>query len=145
MIALDTTVLVYAVGSDHALREPARALVAAIGAGTLRATTTAGVLQEFAHVRARRRSRADAVELTRAFAKLLAPLLPVEEEHLDLGLGLYERDEGLGAFDAVLAATALGSGVEALVTADRAFDGVPGLRVVPLEEGPAVLGLANAQ
>ena len=40
MIVLDTTVLVYAVGDAHALRDPARALLAAAAEGGLRATTT---------------------------------------------------------------------------------------------------------
>ena len=54
MIVLDTHVLAYAVGAEHPLRAPSRSVVAAIEAGTLRATTTVGVVQEFAHVRARR-------------------------------------------------------------------------------------------
>lgn len=145
MIALDTSVLLYAVGSEHSLREPGRAIVRALGEGRLRATTTAEVIQEFAHVRSRRRDREDAVRLARGYIRLLAPLLPIEEEHLDLGLAFFERHETLGAFDAVLAAAAVGSGIGTLVTADRGFVGVAGLSVVTLEQAPATLGLADAQ
>ena len=145
MIALDTTVLLYAVGTEHRYREPARAIVAALGEGAIRATTTVEVIQEFAQVRSRRRDREDASRLARQFVQLLAPLLPVEDEHLDLGLTLFERKGALRAFDAVLAATALGSGIDVLVSADRAFAEVPGLTVVPLEEAASTLGLANAQ
>lgn len=53
MILLDTTVLVYAVAFEHALREPCRALISAIGDGRIAATTTVEVLQESTHVRAR--------------------------------------------------------------------------------------------
>jgi predicted nucleic acid-binding protein len=35
LIVLDTTVLVYAKGQDHPLREPCRALVEAIAAGNV--------------------------------------------------------------------------------------------------------------
>ncbi len=59
MILLDTSVLVYAVGGEHPLREPCRRVVNEIGAGRLAATTTVEVIQEFAHVRARRRGRTD--------------------------------------------------------------------------------------
>ena len=59
MILLDTSVLVYAVGAEHPLREPCRAVIAAVGDGTIAATTTVEVLQEFAHVPARRRGRDD--------------------------------------------------------------------------------------
>lgn len=121
MIVLDTTVLVYAKGSEHPLRDPCRELIAAIAAGRLEATTTVEAIQEFVHVRARRRGRADAIGLGRDYAALLAPLLPVTPEDLERGLALYESSERLGAFDAVLAATAATAGADALVSADTAF------------------------
>ena len=67
MILLDTTVLSYAVGADHPLREPCRRLLRAHGNGHIEATTTIEVIQEFVHVRARRRSRPDAVALARHY------------------------------------------------------------------------------
>ncbi|MFT4135568.1 type II toxin-antitoxin system VapC family toxin [Microbacterium sp.] len=128
MIVLDTTVLVYAVGSDHALREPCRTLVHAIGDGRVRATTTVEVLQEFAHVRARRRGRADAAALAGRFATLLAPLLSPGAEDVTAGLRLFRESDRLGAFDAVLAAAVLRrEHLTGLVSADRAFADIPEL------------------
>lgn len=132
MIVLDTTVLVYAVGDDHELREPARAIVGAVEAGAVRATTTVEAIQELVHVRARRRGRADAAGLGRAYATLLSPLLRPSEDVLVAGLRLFEREDGLGAFDAALAASAIAAGADALVSADRSFEGVRGLRWVDL-------------
>ncbi|MEI7761471.1 MAG: type II toxin-antitoxin system VapC family toxin [Thermoleophilia bacterium] len=132
MIVLDTTVLVYAVGDDHALRDPARSLLAAAADGSLRATTTPEAIQEFAHVRARRRERADAAALAEGYADLLSPLLEVGEADLREGLRLFRRNAALGAFDAVLAAVALRAGATTLVSADRAFAGVRGLTFVDL-------------
>lgn len=132
MILLDTTVLVYAKGADHPFRDPCRRLIEAIAQGELEATATVEVLQEFVHVRAQRRARSDAVALGSDYADLLAPLLTVEHEHLRRGLSLFERHERLGAFDAVLAATALDTGVSALVSTDSAFAHVSDLpHVVP--------------
>lgn len=125
MIVLDTTVLVYAKGSDHPLRDPCRELVAAIADERIEATTTAEVIQEFVHVRARRRNRSDAVALGRDYAELLSPLLPITADHLQRGLTLLERTPRLGAFDAVLAAAAAATGATALVSADTAFADVP--------------------
>lgn len=127
MIVLDTTVLVYAKGQEHPLREPCRSLIKAIAAGTVDATTTPEVIQEFVHVRARRRSRRDAAVLGRSFAELLSPLLVVGEDELAAGLNLFERHSSLGSFDAVLVAAAATSGAEALVSADSTFARVPGL------------------
>lgn len=135
MIVLDTTVLVYAKGGDHALRQPCRELIAAVAAGQVEATTSVEVVQEFVHVRTRRRDRADAAALGRDYAEVFAPLLPVTGTDLGPGLALYESSDCLGAFDAVLAAAARGAGAEALVSADRAFATVPGLRHVYPDEG----------
>jgi uncharacterized protein len=79
VIVIDTTVLAYGVGTDHPLREPSQQLIRAIAGGTILATTTIEVIQEFTHVRARRRSRKDAAELARDYIELLSPLLIVEE------------------------------------------------------------------
>jgi uncharacterized protein len=133
VIVLDTTVLVYAVGDDHALRIPAHSLLAAAADGSLRATTTPEAIQEFAHVRARRRDRADAAALARNYADLLSPLLEVGETDLREGLRHFERAAGLGAFDAVLGAVAVRAGATALVSADRAFAAVPALTFVDLD------------
>lgn len=132
MIVLDTTVLAYAVGSDHALRDPARTLVEAVGSGNLRATTTPEAIQEFAHVRARRRDRADASALAESFADLLSPLLEVGEADLRDGLRLFRQNPALGAFDAVLAAAAVRAEASLLVSADRAFATVAGLQFADL-------------
>lgn len=45
MILLDTTILVYAVGTDHHLREPCRQLLEGVRDGRLRACTTVEVIQ----------------------------------------------------------------------------------------------------
>lgn len=130
MIVLDTTVLIYAVGSDHPLREPCRQLVARIGEGALSATTTIEAIQDFAHVRARRRGRDDAARLAAHYAALLAPLLVVDADDLQAGLDLWRSTEQIGAFDAVLAAAVLRRPhLTALVSADRGFSRVSGLRV----------------
>jgi predicted nucleic acid-binding protein len=140
MIVLDTTVLVYAKGSSHPLRDPCRKLVAAVADGSVEATTSIEAIQEFVHVRARRRSRQDAAALGRDYAELLSPLLSVTREHLQQGLALFERVDRLGAFDAVLAAAAASSGAAALVSADTAFAGAGNVtHVVPDATGIAGL------
>jgi hypothetical protein len=141
VIVLDTTVLVYAVGADHPLREPCQQLIRAIADGTILATTTIEVIQEFTHVRARRRERKDAADLARDYIELLSPLLIVEETDLREGLRRFEEGTGFGSVDAVLAAAAYAAGAQALVSADTGFSGIAAIRhVVPDAEG--VRGLA---
>jgi predicted nucleic acid-binding protein len=136
MIVLDTTVLVYAKGTDHPLRDPCRALVQAVADGHLAATTTVEVVQEFVHVRARRRGREDAAALGRDYSELLSPLLSATSDDLARGLAWYEQSEQLGAFDAVLAAAAAAAGARAVVSADTAFGELDGIaHVTPDQAG----------
>jgi len=143
VIVLDTTVLVYAVGDEHPLKEPSRGLVEAIAENRVEATTTVEVIQEFVHVRARRRGRHDAADRGRELLRLLGPLITPGDAELALGLRLFEEHDGLGMFDAVLAATAMLSGAEALVSADRAFATVRGLTHLD-PAGPEVQQLIEA-
>ena len=122
--------LVYAVGSEHPLREPSRRLVEALRQGRIHGTTTPAVIHEFAHVRARRYGRKSAASLARDYAVLLAPLLTTEAGHVRDALNLFERHDRLDAFDALLAATAVSAEPEALVSADSAFAAVSTLRHV---------------
>jgi predicted nucleic acid-binding protein len=133
VIVLDTSILVYAKGADHPYREPCRALVRLIQEGRVDATTMAEAIQEFVHVRSRRRTGQDAVALARSYARLLSPLIAADEGALERGLRLFERHPGLSAFDAVLAATAIEAGAEALISGNASFSEVKGLRWI----GPA--------
>jgi predicted nucleic acid-binding protein len=126
LILLDTTVLVYAVGGDHPLQAPCRAAIQLLGDGRVRATTTVQVIQEFAYIRARRRSRSDAVTLALNYATVLGPLTQPELGDIEEGLLAFRASVTLGPFDAVLAATARRRGWS-LASADQAFGSVEGL------------------
>jgi predicted nucleic acid-binding protein len=137
VIILDTTVLVYAVGDDHPLREPCARLLAAQRDGIIEMTTTVEVIQEFAHVYARSRDRTAAAQLAALYADAF-PLIETNSTDLRLGLELFARHPELGAFDSVLAGVALAHEAEALVSADRAFRSVVGLRWLdPVSAAPA--------
>lgn len=135
MILVDTSVLVYAAGDDHRLQAPCRRLVQLAADGTIPATTTVETIQEFVRVRARCRPRPDAVALGRAYATLFAPLAQPAAADLELGLQLFERDPDLGAFDAVLAATAKRVGGGARASTDAGFRSLDSLHVLdPADE-----------
>jgi predicted nucleic acid-binding protein len=125
VIVLDTTVLLYAIGGEHPLRAPCRGILEAVTDGRVEATTTVEAIQEFAHVRARRQGRAEAVARAHDYVDLLSPLLTVDRAELEHGLDLFAATDRLGVFDAVLAAAAHSVQAEALVSADRAFAALP--------------------
>ena len=131
MLLVDTSVLVYATGGEHPLRERSIRLLRDVVASRVSATTTPEVLQEYAHVRARRRDHASALTQAERFAELLGPLTVVSARDVLAGLRLWSQAPGLGAFDAVLAAVAI-SHAWNVVSADRAFAGVDDLNWVDL-------------
>ena len=126
MILLDTSILVYAVGDDHALRAPCRSLMMSVLDGVVRAATTVEAIQEFAHVRARRRPRSDAVARARQFAVGLGPLVKPDDDDLAEALDLFEGVPRLEAFDAMLAAMARRRGWP-LASADSRFRKLDGV------------------
>lgn len=140
MIVLDTTVLAYSVGSEHRFQAPCMRLMEGIESGTLSATTTPEVIQEFLHIRSRRRTRDDAIKLAMAFTDLLAPLITVEERALRRGIYLFGEHDGIGSFDAVLLAAAIDAGATTVVSADTAFATARGIHhVVPDDAGVSTL------
>lgn len=58
-----------------------------------------------------------------------------------MALDLYASGAGLDPIDAVFAATALRSGIDTVVSADRAFEAIPGLRRIDPVDEPAVAEL----
>ena len=133
MLLVDTSVLVYAVGIDHALCSPARRFVQDVQSGATDGQTTPAVLQEFAHVRGRRRSREDAARLADRYAAMLSPLVTVTARDVAEGLDIWAGVPDIGAFDAVLSAVALAHGAR-LLSADRGFSRVPGLEWIDLAD-----------
>jgi hypothetical protein len=124
----DTLVFVYAVGRPHPYRDPCRRIVELASEGSLRGEASVELVQEFLHVRYRRTGdRAAAVRESRWVAAI-GTLHPVTIDDMRSALTLFETVDGLSARDAVHAATALNRGIDAIVTADTAFDGVRSLQ-----------------
>jgi len=129
---LDTTVLVHAAGGTHPLREPSRSLVELARSGTLELHVSTEAIQEFLFHRLRRTDAAAAVLDARdaaAFCRVHA----FDASVLDRSIDLVESTNLRGR-DAVHAATAQVQGFSAIVSADRDFDGIPGLtRIDPAD------------
>jgi predicted nucleic acid-binding protein len=131
----DTSIFAYALGGEHPYREPCREIVRKAAAGDLQGEASADLLQELLHQRARRTGdRASAAKSVRNVAKLIW-WHPLEPNDVQRGINLFETHVDLDARDAVFAALALNRGIDAILTADRAFDGVGGLeRIDPTDE-----------
>jgi uncharacterized protein len=139
----DTSVFVYALGSEHPYREPCREIVRKAAAGDLQGEASADLLQELLHQRARRTGdRVDAAKATRTVARL-AWWHSLEPNDVQRGIDLYETHAALDPRDAVFAALAINRGIDAILATDRAFDEIGGLERIDPADARAVATLSG--
>jgi uncharacterized protein len=134
---LDTDVFVYAV-RDSEQQAGAAATLEALGAGRARAVTSAAVIEELWHLELSGRIP-ELAGATEAVFTLLRPVLPVTDDVVAAALDVKVR--GLGANDRMHVATCLLNDITTILTADQAFDAVPGLRRVDLADLPEIRAL----
>lgn len=133
-ILIDTNVFVYALGAPHRYRDPCREVLRRQGRGELAGGVTSVVLSELVDQRLRQTGdRIEAVKRAHQVA-VICRVHSTDVADAKLALEVYERVNGLDAFDALLAAVALNRGIDAVLSADRAFDGIDGLaRLDPVD------------
>lgn len=132
----DTGVFVYALGGEHRYREPCRAILREVQSRRLTAEGSVELIHEFTYVRLRRvGSRADVARSARAIAHSMS-LHTVEPSDMERALDLWSEHERLDVRDAIFAAQALNRGIDAILSPDGDFDGIPGLqRIDPANAG----------
>ena len=139
----DTAIFVYALGRDHPYKDPCRSIVRRATDGELLGEACTELVQEFLHVQLRgRRDRKDAVAQARNVAELCR-LHPFEPRDIPMVLTLVERHAQLQPRDAVFAATALNREIPVILSTDRGFDVVSGLRRVDPSDQDAVAELTR--
>ena len=114
-------------------REAGLKVLRAVALGDVDGRTSPAVLEEVWHV-VERRYRGQLDGLVESALEIFSPLLPVTEEALTHALSLDAS--GLGPNDRLHLGTCAAHGIETVLTADRAFDGIGGVaRVDPLDPG----------
>jgi predicted nucleic acid-binding protein len=137
----DTSVFVYALGGEHPYRDSCRAIMGMGVEGRLAGEASIELLHEFVHVRARRTAmRAMAVADARNIAAT-SRLHAVGRADIERALGLWAEHQRLDVRDAIFAAQALNRGIDAILSADRDFDGIDGLERIDPADAEAVASL----
>ena len=127
-VFIDTAVVMYAAGTDHPLRKPCQRILARVADGELDAVVSVEVVQEIIHrFMALKRPQQGASIATDAL-DLFAPVLPVTHAVMRRMPELIEAYPTLAARDLVHVATCLQEGIRDVVSPDRGFDAVPGIR-----------------
>lgn len=131
---LDTAIFLYTVGGAHYYREICRSVVELVRDGKMRGETSVEVVHEAVHVRHRRTGdKEESLKMGRAIVGL-TELHPHESDDLRAAMTLFGAHDGLDFRNAVLTATALNRGIDAIVSPDRDFEEVGGLeRIDPAD------------
>lgn len=125
---LDSAISIYAAGADHPYRDPCAQIIAALAAADHECVTSAEVLQEILNVYVRRGEPLRAV----AVISGLLGVLPTEPEAVfasdivDAATQVFSAV--LSSRDRVHVAVMRRLGIDAIISADKGFDRVPGVR-----------------
>lgn len=127
-VFIDTAVVMYAAGADHELREPCQRILTRIADGELEAVISVEVVQEIFHRFMALRRPEQGASIAADTLDLFAPVLPVTHAVMRRMPELVAAHPTLAARDLVHVATCLQEGITDIVSPERGFDMVTGIR-----------------
>ena len=137
MILVDTNIPMYLVGAAHPNKDAARAALERALVDGERLVTDTEVLQEILH-RYAAIDRRDAIgPCMDAILGVVDDVLAIERADVIAAQRLVERVPELSARDAIHVAVMQRHGIGEVLTFDRGFDAVAGLRRRPADDGPS--------
>lgn len=128
MKLLDANVIIYAVGRPHAYKEMSRRVTERMLAGEIEANINTEVLQEVLHYFHRVRQTQAALDAFDDLASMFPQPIPIDVTTAQLARDLLGRYPFLQVRDAFHAAVVRQHRLEGIISADRAFDRVVGLK-----------------
>ena len=127
-VFIDTAVVMYAAGADQQLKEPCQRILTRVADGGLDAVVSVEVVQEILHRFMALQRPEQGASIARDTLDLFAPVLPVTHAVMRRMPELVEAYPDLAARDLLHVATCLQEGIGEIVSPDRGFDMVPGIR-----------------
>lgn len=134
MKLLDANVFIYAEGRDHPYREPCRTVLRTARVDPAAFGIDVELVQELLDVYRRREGPTKAVTAATSVLSIFPDPFPITRLELEQTMRLLAPRARLSPRDALHAAVCLTNGLEGIVSADKAFDRVPGVtRFDPLK------------
>jgi len=134
---VDANVVFYATGGPHPYRGASSQILQDAAHGTLDANVDVEVFQEVLHAYSLRGERKRGLSTFDDLLLTFPAPIPIEKEDIIGARVLMERYVRLSARDCIHAAVVLNHGLEAIISADRAFDEITEIkRLDPLELYP---------
>lgn len=128
MLLLDANISIYAEGREHFYRGPCRAIMNRVKTRPEEYAINAEALQEVLHVYSNRGETARGINEVEALLNLRTVIIPITVAEIRAATRLIRETPGLSARDAIHAAVVMVHGLDGIISADRGFDRIPGLR-----------------
>ena len=137
MRLIDANVPIYAVGSPHPYKEPCLRILEIVDEGNHDFLMDFEVLQEVLHVMRRRGRASVGFELVSGLIWSLRSIISIGTAEINAAIGLLREYPQINTKDAIHAAVVQLHGLEGVVSADRHFDVIRGVkRFDPIEMFP---------
>jgi predicted nucleic acid-binding protein len=131
---IDANVFVYARGGPHAYRDPCRRLLADILSAREEGNVDTEALQEIMHVYWYRKQLERGLDYLERLLVLFPTPLPVTGDIIATARDVLTTHPRLSPRDAIHAAVVLNHGLEAIISADRAFDEISEIKRLDPQE-----------
>ena len=128
MRLLDTNISVYADGRDHPYRDSCNRIIEWLESDARNYVTNTEILQEILHVYNSRREMSRGIRLVENLLRLLPAVIPITATEIRTAVRLLRETPGLSSRDAIHAAVVIEHGLEGIVSADRIFERIVGIR-----------------
>jgi hypothetical protein len=131
---IDTNVFMYAVGTDHPMKEPCIRVLRRVAETRIAAIINTEVIQEILHRYSSLRQIHRGIIVAREARQSATVVLPVTEGDALLAMEILDAHPDLPTRDAFHAATVINNKIETIISVDPHFDSIPQVRRIPPEQ-----------
>ena len=125
---IDSNVIMYAAGREHPLKKPSLRILERIQSNQLEAVSSVEVLQEILYRYWSIGVLTKGLQVFADFESLIPTFLGIKPADLLLARDLLSRHSKINPRDALHAAVMKNNKIVTIISADRDFDGIPGVK-----------------
>ena len=128
MLLLDANIPMYAEGRQHRYRQPSKRVMELARDNSSAYCIDTETLQEILYVYFSRGETVRGIGVARDLLRMFPAIIPITVDEITTAMRLLTKTHDLSTRDAIHAAVVFEHGLEGIVSADRDYDRIPGLR-----------------
>ena len=128
MMLLDANIVIYAEGREHIYRNPCRLVMDQVRLRPEHYTIDAETIQEILYSYSRQGELDKGIRIVDELLARMPHIIPITTDEIQAAMRLMRDTSSLSSRHAIHAAVVVVHGLDGIVSADRGFDRIPGLR-----------------